>query len=70
MMAVLEQAIPLVRAPRSVELDLARFRPNDPGVTACCRPRTTVGVFQVERAQQMATLRACGRTTSTTSWWR
>src|SRR5262249_35558669 len=56
MMAVLEQAIPLVRAHEGVELDLAQLPPDDPGVYRLVQSADTVGVFQVESRAQMATL--------------
>src|SRR6266478_4227277 len=56
MMAVLEQAIPLVRAHEGVELDLAQLPPDDPGVYRLLQTADTVGVFQVESRAQMATL--------------
>ncbi|HYS08046.1 MAG TPA: error-prone DNA polymerase [Myxococcales bacterium] len=56
MMAVLEQAIPLVRAHEGVELDLAQLPPDDPGVYRLLQTADTIGVFQVESRAQMATL--------------
>jgi error-prone DNA polymerase len=56
MMAVLEEAIPLVRAHDGVDLDLAHLPPDDPAVYAMLRAADTVGVFQVESRAQMATL--------------
>ncbi len=56
MMAVLEQALPLVRAHEGVELDLARLPPDDPGVYRLLQTADTIGVFQVESRAQMATL--------------
>ncbi|HZX96616.1 MAG TPA: error-prone DNA polymerase [Myxococcales bacterium] len=56
MMAVLEQALPLVRAHEGVELDLAQLPENDPGVYRLLQTADTVGVFQVESRAQMATL--------------
>ncbi len=56
MMAVLEQAIPLVRAHEGMEVDLAQLPPGDPGVYHLLRTADTVGVFQVESRAQMATL--------------
>ncbi|HTO98207.1 MAG TPA: hypothetical protein VMK66_14255, partial [Myxococcales bacterium] len=56
MMAVLEQAIPLVRAHEGVEVDLAQLPPDDPGVYRLLQTADTVGVFQVESRAQMATL--------------
>ena len=56
MMAVLEQAIPLVRAHEGVNVDLAQLPPDDPGVYRLLQTADTVGVFQVESRAQMATL--------------
>ncbi|OLD07353.1 MAG: hypothetical protein AUI90_10375 [Deltaproteobacteria bacterium 13_1_40CM_3_69_14] len=56
MMAVLEQAIPLVRAHEGVQLDLAQLPPDDPGVYRLLQTADTIGVFQVESRAQMATL--------------
>ena len=56
MLAVLEQALPLVRAHDGVELDLAHLPPDDPAVYAMLQAADTVGVFQVESRAQMATL--------------
>ncbi|MCA1828562.1 MAG: error-prone DNA polymerase [Myxococcales bacterium] len=56
MMAVLEQAIPLVRAHEGMSLDLAQLPPGDPGVYRLLQEADTVGVFQVESRAQMATL--------------
>src|SRR5438128_4976941 len=56
MMAVLEQAIPLVRGHEGVELDLAQLPPDDPGVYRLLETADTIGVFQVESRAQMATL--------------
>jgi error-prone DNA polymerase len=56
MMAVLEQAVPLVRAHEGVEVDLAQLPPGDPGVYQLLQEADTVGVFQVESRAQMATL--------------
>jgi error-prone DNA polymerase len=56
MMAVLEEAIPLVAAHDGVSLDLAHLPPDDPGVYAALRKADTIGVFQVESRAQMATL--------------
>ena len=56
MMAVLEQAIPLVRAHQGVEVDLAQLPADDPGVYQLLQTADTVGVFQVESRAQMATL--------------
>ena len=56
MMAVLEDAIPLVREHEGVEIDLARLPPDDPEVYARLRKADTIGVFQIESRAQMATL--------------
>jgi error-prone DNA polymerase len=56
MLAVLEDAVPLVRAHEGVELDYAHLPPDDPDVYAMLRAADTVGVFQVESRAQMATL--------------
>ena len=56
MMAVFEQAIPLVRAHEGVDVDLAQLPPGDPGVYELLQKADTVGVFQVESRAQMATL--------------
>src|SRR5216684_3196572 len=56
MMAVLEQAVPMVRAHEGVTVDLAQLPPGDPGVYQLLQKADTVGVFQVESRAQMATL--------------
>ena len=56
MMAVLEEAIPLVRESEGVEVDLARLPAADPEVYAMLSRADTIGVFQVESRAQMATL--------------
>jgi error-prone DNA polymerase len=56
MMAVLEEAVPLVRAHEGVEVDLAHLPPGDPKTYAMLQKADTVGVFQVESRAQMATL--------------
>ncbi|MFI5395039.1 MAG: error-prone DNA polymerase [Candidatus Binatia bacterium] len=56
MMAVLEEAIPLVEAHEGVALDLAHLPQDDPKVYAMLRRADTIGVFQVESRAQMATL--------------
>jgi error-prone DNA polymerase len=56
MLAVLEEAIPLVREHDGVEVDLAHLPPDDPAVYAMLQAADTVGVFQVESRAQMATL--------------
>jgi error-prone DNA polymerase len=56
MMAVLEEAIPLVREHDGVALDLAHLPPDDPAVYRLLQRADTIGVFQVESRAQMATL--------------
>src|SRR5208282_5926277 len=56
MLAVLEEALPLVRQHDGVAIDLAHLPPDDPEVYAMLRRADTVGVFQVESRAQMATL--------------
>jgi error-prone DNA polymerase len=56
MLAVLEEAIPLVREHENVALDLAHLTPDDPEVYAMLQRADTIGVFQVESRAQMATL--------------
>ncbi len=56
MMAVLEEAIPLVRQSAGVEVDLAHLPAGDPAVYAMLSRADTIGVFQVESRAQMATL--------------
>jgi error-prone DNA polymerase len=56
MLAVLEEAIPLVRAHDGVEVDIAHLPPDDPAVYAMLQAADTVGLFQVESRAQMATL--------------
>lgn len=56
MMAVLEEAIPLIRTHEGTDVDLARLPPDDPKTYAMLRRADTVGVFQVESRAQMATL--------------
>ncbi|HXN85323.1 MAG TPA: error-prone DNA polymerase [Candidatus Binataceae bacterium] len=56
MLAVLEQAIPMIRVHEDIEIDLAHLPPDDPEVYAMLRCADTVGVFQVESRAQMATL--------------
>ncbi|MGZ6195957.1 MAG: hypothetical protein ACXWML_12105, partial [Candidatus Binataceae bacterium] len=55
-MAVLEEAIPLVRESEGIEVDLAHLPADDPEVYAMLSRADTVGVFQVESRAQMATL--------------
>ena len=56
MLAVLEEALPLVREHEGVALDLAHLPPDDPEVYAMLRRADTIGVFQIESRAQMATL--------------
>ncbi len=56
MMAVLEDAIPLVREHDGVALDLAHLPADDPAVYTLLQRADTIGVFQVESRAQMATL--------------
>jgi len=56
MMAVLEDAIPLVREHDGIALDLAHLPHDDPAVYAMLQRADTIGVFQVESRAQMATL--------------
>ncbi len=56
MMAVLEEAIPLVRTHDGADVDLARLPPDDPETYAMMRRADTMGVFQIESRAQMATL--------------
>jgi error-prone DNA polymerase len=56
MMAVLEEAIPLVRQSEGVEVDLAHLPAGDSAVYAMLSRADTVGVFQIESRAQMATL--------------
>ena len=56
MMAVLEEAIPLIREHEGVDVDLAHLPPDDPKTYAMLQRADTIGVFQVESRAQMATL--------------
>ncbi len=56
MIAVLEEAIPLVRRSEGIEIDLAHLPAGDPAVYAMLSRADTVGVFQIESRAQMATL--------------
>jgi error-prone DNA polymerase len=55
-MAVLEEAVPMIRRHEGVTIDYAKLPPDDPKVYAMLRAADTVGVFQVESRAQMATL--------------
>jgi error-prone DNA polymerase len=56
MLAVLEEALPLVREHQQIALDLAHLPADDPQVYAMLQKADTVGVFQIESRAQMATL--------------
>ena len=56
MLAVLEEALPLVREHEQLALDLAHLPADDPQVYAMMQKADTVGVFQIESRAQMATL--------------
>jgi error-prone DNA polymerase len=56
MMAVLEEAVPMVQRYEGKEIDLAHLPPDDPETYRLLRAADTVGVFQVESRVQMATL--------------
>ncbi|NOZ78329.1 MAG: DNA polymerase III subunit alpha [Acidobacteria bacterium] len=56
MLAVLEEAIPLIRSHEGVEIDLAHLPPDDPATYEMIRAADTVGVFQIESRAQMASL--------------
>ncbi len=56
MLAVLEEAIPLIAEHEDVKVDLAHLPPDDPAVYQMLRKADTIGVFQVESRAQMATL--------------
>ena len=56
MLAVLEEAIPLIHQNEGVALDLAHLSPDDPSTYDMIGRADTVGVFQIESRAQMATL--------------
>ena len=56
MMAVLEDAIQLIRDHQNEEVDLAHLPPDDPETYAVIRKADTVGMFQIESRAQMACL--------------
>ncbi|HEY0707080.1 MAG TPA: error-prone DNA polymerase, partial [Polyangia bacterium] len=56
MLAVLEDAVPLIREHEGIDLDYAHLPADDKKVYAMLRAADTVGVFQVESRAQMATL--------------
>ena len=56
MLAVLEEAVPLIRQHEGVDIDYAHLPADDPEVYRMLRAADTVGTFQVESRAQMATL--------------
>ncbi|MES1206787.1 MAG: error-prone DNA polymerase, partial [Pseudomonadota bacterium] len=56
MLAVLEDAVPIIARHEGVTIDYAHLPPDDPRVYEMLRAADTVGVFQVESRAQMATL--------------
>jgi error-prone DNA polymerase len=56
MLAVLEDALPLIRDHEGIDLDYAHLPPDDARVYGMLQAADTVGVFQVESRAQMATL--------------
>jgi len=56
MLAVLEDAVPLIRRHEGVAIDYAHLPADDPKVYGMLCAADTVGVFQVESRAQMATL--------------
>jgi error-prone DNA polymerase len=56
MMAVLADAVPLVKAHDGVDIDLAHLPPDDKKTYEMIQRADTVGVFQIESRAQMATL--------------
>ena len=56
MLQALEEAIPIIRAHETTEVDLAHLPPDDPETYRMLRAADTVGVFQVESRAQMASL--------------
>jgi error-prone DNA polymerase len=56
MMAVLADAVPLIKQHENVEIDLAHLPPNDKRTYSMIQKADTVGVFQIESRAQMATL--------------
>ena len=56
MLAVLEEALPLIRTHERVDIDLAHLPPDDPSTYEMIRAADTVGVFQIESRAQMASL--------------
>jgi error-prone DNA polymerase len=56
MLAVLEEAIPLIRRHEGIAIDLAHLPADDPASYEMMRRADTIGVFQIESRAQMATL--------------
>ena len=56
MLAVLEDAVPLIREHQGTDIDYAHLPPDDPKVYGMLQTADTVGLFQVESRAQMATL--------------
>src|SRR6185312_16279944 len=56
MMALLADAVPMIKQHENVEIDLAHLPPNDQKTYAMIQKADTVGVFQIESRAQMATL--------------
>jgi error-prone DNA polymerase len=56
MMAVLEEAIKLIRASYREEVDLAHLPQDDPAVYSALQKADTIGMFQVESRAQMSCL--------------
>jgi error-prone DNA polymerase len=56
MMAVLEEAVPLILRHEGIAIDYGRLPADDPLTYQMLRAADTVGVFQVESRAQMATL--------------
>jgi error-prone DNA polymerase len=56
MLAVLEDAVPIIQHHENITIDYAHLPPDDPTVYRMLRAADTVGVFQVESRAQMATL--------------
>jgi len=56
MMAVLADAVPMIKRHYDVDIDLAHLPPNDPKTYSMIQKADTVGVFQIESRAQMATL--------------
>lgn len=56
MMAVLEEAIKLIRESYREKVDLAHLPPDDPAVYSALQKADTIGMFQVESRAQMSCL--------------